>query len=243
MAGDGEFKPVSRTVADGGESRDAKELEARRDDKRKLDDRMKKDMIGAVKQLNKMSDLYPSRKRSKLVLPSPQVSDAELEGLVKMSREAAETVGSTSGPSAALLQEYNLAPEEKQTAVARTPVVRDALMTEAMNIIALNQTASVLMVGRPARSSRPGRREHAHHCLGRQLPGHDAAARGSQHAQRHLGYPVPQRGGHCHARLRTHAGPRSCHAPARRLEAQQRRKHHPAHAQQHAGPVGTLWFR
>ena len=61
-----------------------------------------------------------------------------------MSKEAAEAAGTTSGPSALLLQEYNAEPEEKRT--ARTPVVRDALMTEAMNIIALNQTSSVLTV-------------------------------------------------------------------------------------------------
>lgn len=73
-----------------------------------------------------------------------QVSDAELEGLVKMSKEAADTMGNTDGPSAFLLQEYNAAPEEKRT--ARTPVVRDTLMSEAMNIIALNQTPSVLSV-------------------------------------------------------------------------------------------------
>ena len=70
---EGEFKPVSRTAADGGVSRDAKEERARREDKKKLEDLMKKDAPGAVMQLNKLGDLFPSRKRSKLVLPPPQV--------------------------------------------------------------------------------------------------------------------------------------------------------------------------
>ncbi len=69
----GEFRPVSRTEADGKEAFDTKEQRARRDDKKKMEERMKKDLPGAIMQMNKMSDLFPSRKRSKLVLPEPQV--------------------------------------------------------------------------------------------------------------------------------------------------------------------------
>ena len=78
---------MSRDQADGGKSRDQQEQQARRDDKRKLDERMKKDMPGAIMQLNKMSDLYPSRKRSKLVLPTPQVSFSASLSLSVLMRE------------------------------------------------------------------------------------------------------------------------------------------------------------
>ena len=44
---DEDFKPVSRQEADGGARRDLVELKAQKEDKRKLDDRMKKDMPGS----------------------------------------------------------------------------------------------------------------------------------------------------------------------------------------------------
>jgi hypothetical protein len=63
-----------------------------------------------------------------------------------MSKDATDAAGDLSAASALLLQDYPaVAPmEEKRT--ARTPVVRDSLMSEALNIIALNATPSVLEV-------------------------------------------------------------------------------------------------
>ena len=58
----------------------------RRKDKQKIEGRQNEDAPGAVRQLNKSNMINPTRKRSKLVLPAPQVSEGELEEVVKMGR-------------------------------------------------------------------------------------------------------------------------------------------------------------
>ena len=66
----------------------------------------------------------PQRKRSKLVLPEPQISDQELEQVVKLGKasEAAKEAASESGSKAsqALLSDYSLA-SGSSTAHLRTP--------------------------------------------------------------------------------------------------------------------------
>ena len=72
----------------------------------------------------------PPTKRSKLVLPTPQISDAEIEQVVKMGK-ANETireavVGSDSKATDKLLSDYNLTPN---TTAMRTPAAsRDNIL-------------------------------------------------------------------------------------------------------------------
>lgn len=100
-------------------------------------------------QMNQIRDDMPQRKRSKLVLPSPQTTDVELEELVKMgqSAEAAAAVAAQDG-GANLLQDYSQTPSAQlQARTPRAPSSEDPLLREAQNIIALNQTESVLEGG------------------------------------------------------------------------------------------------
>lgn len=63
----------------------------------------------------------PARKRSKLVLPEPQISDTELQQVVKLGRasEVAREVATESGTGAsdALLADYSIS----TSAALRTP--------------------------------------------------------------------------------------------------------------------------
>lgn len=67
----------------------------------------------------------PTRKRSKLVLPEPQISDVELEQVVKLGRasEAAKEIASESGSRASqtLLSDYSLTNSQTILRTPRTP--------------------------------------------------------------------------------------------------------------------------
>lgn len=82
----------------------------RRKDKQKLKQRKENDLPPAL--LSGSSE--PARKRSKLVLPEPQISESELEQVVKLgkasetAREAAEESGHKA--SEPLLADYSLTP-------------------------------------------------------------------------------------------------------------------------------------
>lgn len=98
--------------------------------------------------MNKLKENEPQRKRSKLVLPAPQTTDAELDELVKMGQtaDAAMVVGSENGAN--LLQDYSVTPATSLSArTPRAPQSEDPLIREAQNIIAFNATTSVLEGG------------------------------------------------------------------------------------------------
>jgi pre-mRNA-splicing factor CDC5/CEF1 len=148
----GQFEAKTKDELSGGPSRDAQEEEARKRDKKRLAQLKKEDMTRAMMQVNQMKEDMASRKRSKLVLPAPQTSEAELEELVKMGQSAEAAVASTNaqGPSAALLQDYSITPQTAMMArTPRAPVTEDSLFKEAQNILALNQTQSILSVCTP----------------------------------------------------------------------------------------------
>lgn len=84
------------------------------------------------------------------MLPSPQVSDQELEDLAKLGQTGAEALAGAdeAGPTRALLQDYNETPSMRQPMrTPRAPEAQDSLLLEAQNILALNQTTPVLAVG------------------------------------------------------------------------------------------------
>ena len=69
---------------------------------------------------------------------------------MKLSKTGAEALADMKGNAAtsSLLQDYNETPSFQATRTPRTPAQQDNLLTEAQNILALTQTASVLEVGR-----------------------------------------------------------------------------------------------
>lgn len=128
-----------------GELRVEQEERERKKDKQKLKERKENDMPLAMLQ-----NQEPARKRSKLVLPEPQISDQELQQVVKLGRasEIAKEVASESGieTTDALLADYSITPQAAAT--PRTPApYTDRIMQEAQNMMALTHVDTPLKGG------------------------------------------------------------------------------------------------
>lgn len=127
-----------------GELRSEKEAKERKKDKEKLKKR-ESDVPMAM-----LKNMEPERKRSKLVLPEPQISDVELQQVVKLGRasEMAKEVASESGieTTDALLADYSITPQIAAT--PRTPApLTDRIMQAAQNVMALVHTETPLKGG------------------------------------------------------------------------------------------------
>ncbi|CAH1647008.1 unnamed protein product [Spodoptera littoralis] len=127
-----------------GELHSEKEERDRRKDKQKLKQRKENDVPQAMLQGDQ-----PARKRSKLVLPEPQVTDQELQQVVKLGRasEAArESAGGAGAATDALLAEYAITPATP--AALRTPAQhQDRILMEAQNVMALTHVDTPLKGG------------------------------------------------------------------------------------------------
>ncbi|XP_049869626.1 cell division cycle 5-like protein [Pectinophora gossypiella] len=127
-----------------GELHSEKEERERRKDKNKLKQRKENDVPQAMLQGDQ-----PARKRSKLVLPEPQVTDQELQQVVKLGRasEAArESAGAAGAATDALLADYALTPAP--ATALRTPMQhQDRILMEAQNVMALTHVDTPLAGG------------------------------------------------------------------------------------------------
>jgi pre-mRNA-splicing factor CDC5/CEF1 len=87
--------------------------------------------------------LEPVRKRSKLVLPAPQISDLELEEVVKLglaseqARQQAEESAPTQTVTGQLLGDYQMTPDITRLRTPQIPSSQDTILTESQNILAL----------------------------------------------------------------------------------------------------------
>lgn len=134
-----------------GERRDVNEERERRKDKEKQKKRKETDLPGLIAGQANFQE--PIKKRSKLVLPAPQISEVELEEVVKVgyasenARSQAEESGLQNGATQSLLQDYSLTPGAALLRTPRTPATSDALMQEAQNIMALTNVDTPLKGG------------------------------------------------------------------------------------------------
>lgn len=115
----------------------------------------RQDAPAAILHANKLNDPETVRKRSKLMLPPPQISDQELDEIAKLGY-ASDLVGSeelTEGSSAtrALLPNYPQTPNQAKTPLRtpqRTPASKgDAIMMEAENLARLRESQTPLLGG------------------------------------------------------------------------------------------------
>ncbi|KAF2287602.1 hypothetical protein GH714_001494 [Hevea brasiliensis] len=115
----------------------------------------RQDAPSAILQANKLNDPETVRKRSKLMLPAPQISDHELEEIAKMGY-ASDLAGSEeltegSGATRALLANYAQTPQQGMTPLRtpqRTPAGKgDAIMMEAENLARLRESQTPLLGG------------------------------------------------------------------------------------------------
>ncbi|XP_028025888.1 cell division cycle 5-like protein [Bombyx mandarina] len=127
-----------------GELHSEKEERERRKDKQKLKQRKENDVPQAMLQGD-----APARKRSKLVLPEPQVTDQELQQVVKLGRASEAAREAASGGAAAatdaLVAQYALTPAP--ATALRTPAQHDRILMEAQNVMALTHVDTPLKGG------------------------------------------------------------------------------------------------
>ncbi|XP_040583933.1 cell division cycle 5-like protein [Lepeophtheirus salmonis] len=119
--------------------RDEEENKLRKKDKEK---RKENEIPKAI-----FEDDEPDRKRSKLVLPEPQISDTDMEQIVKLGRASEAAKESVS--SDALLADYNVTPGPSLASrTPRTPMPQgDKVLQEAQNIMALTNVDTPLKGG------------------------------------------------------------------------------------------------
>ncbi|XP_029962617.1 cell division cycle 5-like protein isoform X2 [Salarias fasciatus] len=145
------FKRLRQQHLDG-DLRNEREEKERKKDKQKMKKKKESDLPSAILQTSGVAEF--TKKRSKLVLPAPQISDAELEEVVKLgvasevARQAAEESESGNPASSTLLSEYSVT-----NAMAgglrtpRTPAAQDRILQEAQNLMALTNIDTPLKGG------------------------------------------------------------------------------------------------
>ncbi|KAF1743711.1 hypothetical protein MXB_3466, partial [Myxobolus squamalis] len=128
--------------------RDRTEILERRKDKEKFDKMKATDLVSAIKRTAPQITV----RRSKLVLPAPQISEAELEEVVKLGSEAEIAKSFVSGdddnlPTKSLLNNYAMTPMSSDSLSGRTPLTTDTLLKDAQTLIALNMVETPLKGG------------------------------------------------------------------------------------------------
>ncbi|KAE8605364.1 hypothetical protein XENTR_v10015082 [Xenopus tropicalis] len=146
-----DFRKLRQQDLDG-DLRSEKEARDRKKDKQNIKRKKESDLPSAILQTTGgVSEL--TKKRSKLVLPSPQISDAELEEVVKIgqaseiARQTAEESGITNSASSTLLSEYNVANNSVALRTPKTPAAQDRILQEAQNLMALTNVDTPLKGG------------------------------------------------------------------------------------------------
>lgn len=116
----------------------------------------RQDAPSAIMQANKLNDPEAVRKRAKLMLPAPQISDHELEEIAKMGYASDllsgnEYIAEGSGATRALLANYSQTPQRGMTPFRtpqRTPLAKeDSVMMEAENLARLRESQTPLLGG------------------------------------------------------------------------------------------------
>ena len=87
----------------------------------------------------------PATKRSKLVLPAPQISDHELDDIIKvgqaseLARQQAEESGTADAATNALLSDYSVTTSERiaNLRTPRTPATQDNVLMVSASVIVL----------------------------------------------------------------------------------------------------------
>ncbi|CAO2580966.1 Cell division cycle 5-like protein [Lemmus lemmus] len=147
---DADFRKLRQGDLDG-ELRSEKEGRDRKKDKQHLKRKRESDLPSAILQTSGVSEF--TRKRSKLVLPAPQISDAELQEIVKVgqasevARQTAEESGITNSAPSTLLSEYNVTNNSIALRTPRTLASQDRILQEAQNLMALTNVDTPLKGG------------------------------------------------------------------------------------------------
>lgn len=149
--------PVTVEELEGKRRADV-EAQLKRQDVARNKIQQRHDAPAAVLQVNKLNDPAAVRKRSKMMLPAPQVTDRELEEIAKLSYSSelleGDEGGQGSAATRALLANYDQTPGRGGAAMTplrtpqRTPAGKgDAIMMEAENLARLRDLKTPLYGG------------------------------------------------------------------------------------------------
>lgn len=129
-------------------AKEENEQRDRKKDNAKLKRKKEDDLPAVIMSENR---LEPIKKRSKLVLPAPQISDMELEQVVKLGQatEIAKQQVSESGTIATetLLGDYNLTPDLNKIRTPQLPQAQDSILNQAHNLNVLSTAQTPLLGG------------------------------------------------------------------------------------------------
>ncbi|UNI21810.1 Pre-mRNA-splicing factor cef1 [Purpureocillium takamizusanense] len=137
---------ATKRKGDGDEDNDRKR---RKNEK----DGMSESQKAAIKagQMQKLREAEQNSKRRALNLPAPQISEGELEDIVKMGKmgEAANTLARESDNDATrgFVNDYSTVNNSAPIRTPRAPAQEDHIANEIRNIRALNETKSALLGG------------------------------------------------------------------------------------------------
>jgi len=94
-----------------------------------------------VMAINERNDPVAIRRRAALNLPAPQVTDSELEEVVKMGAQGQAMLTDGSEATSALLGDYRDRPTPLATPMRtpKTAAAHDVVMQEARNLLALSR--------------------------------------------------------------------------------------------------------
>ncbi|CAF1241985.1 unnamed protein product [Rotaria sordida] len=124
----------------------AKEQQDRKKDNAKLKRKKEEDLPAVIMNENR---LEPIKKSSKLVLPAPQISDMELEQVVKLGQatEIAKQKVSENGTTTTetLLADYNLTPDLNKIRTPQLPSTQDSVLNQALNLNILSTVQTPLL--------------------------------------------------------------------------------------------------
>lgn len=133
---------------DNRTSKEENEKQERRKDAAKLKRKKEDDLPGVIMNENR---LEPIRKLSKLVLPAPQISDRELEQVVKLGQatEIAKQQVAENGAFATdtLLGDYNLTPDLNKLRTPQMAASQDTILNQAHNLNVLSTVQTPLLGG------------------------------------------------------------------------------------------------
>lgn len=139
-----------------GERRMDKEARLRKQDIARNKIAQRQDAPSAIMQANKLNDPEAVRKRSKLMLPAPQISNHELDEIAKIGYASdlltgSEELSEGSEATRSLLANYAQTPRQGMTPFRtpqRTPAGKgDAIMMEAENLARLRESQTPLLGG------------------------------------------------------------------------------------------------
>ncbi|RKP09426.1 pre-mRNA splicing factor component-domain-containing protein [Thamnocephalis sphaerospora] len=145
------FKPIDFRKLDGRKAAEIEEEERRKDLKRQKMRTEKGEMPFVQANAKALEEQERERiaKRKKLVLPSPQIGEGELEELVKLGlagESAKDMVDVSEGAaSRALLGSYSSVNTGMPARTPRTPAAENTILMEARNLRAMNSAQTPLL--------------------------------------------------------------------------------------------------